>query len=102
VKEIDYLVVFLTAMTMAICARMIQRTLSEKKRTRRCFEILEVHLMNKRTSRQKKASRRSERLGRSGAADKVGIAKSPDSLVKEKDEPIKCASPPCYLSEIED
>jgi hypothetical protein len=27
----DYLVVFLTAMTMAICARMIQRTLSEIK-----------------------------------------------------------------------
>ena len=57
--------------------------------------------MNKRTSRQKKAGR-SERLGRSGVANKVGIAKLPNSLVKKKDEPIKCASPPCYLSEIED
>jgi hypothetical protein len=28
--------------------------------------------------------------------------KSPNRFVKEKDEPIKCASPPCYLSEIED
>ena len=39
---------------------------------------------------------------RSGQAKKVPIAKSPNRFVKEKDEPIKCASPPCYLSEIED
>ena len=29
-QDMDYLVVFLTAITMAICARMIQRTLSEE------------------------------------------------------------------------
>jgi hypothetical protein len=58
--------------------------------------------MNKRAPHGTKASRRPEKRGRSGQAKKVPIAKSPNRFVKEKDEPIKCASPPCYLPEIED
>jgi hypothetical protein len=58
--------------------------------------------MNKRAPHAKKVSRRSEERCRSGLAEKVPIAKSPNRFEKEKDEPIKCASPPCYLSEIED
>jgi hypothetical protein len=59
-------------------------------------------LMNKRAPHGKKVSRRPEERRTSGQAKKVPIAKSPNRFVKEKDEPIKCASPPCYLSEIED
>jgi len=57
-------------------------------------------LMNKRAPHGKKVSRRPEEQRRSGQAKKVPIAKSPNR--EEKDEPIKYASPPCYLSEIED
>jgi hypothetical protein len=58
--------------------------------------------MDKRVHHGKKVSRRPEERRRSGLSEKGGIAKSPNRFVKEKDEPIKCASPPCYLSEIED
>jgi hypothetical protein len=66
------------------------------------FETVELLLMNKRGPHGKKVSRRPKERRRSGLAEKVGIAKSPNRFVKEKNEPIKCASPPCYLSEIED
>ena len=66
------------------------------------FETVELLLMNRRAPHGKKVSRRPEERGRSGLAEKVPIAKSPNRFEKEKDEPIKCASPPCYLSEIED
>jgi hypothetical protein len=58
--------------------------------------------MNKREPHRKKVSRRPEERRRSGEAKKVPIAKSANRFVKKKDEPIKFASPPCYLSEIED
>ena len=66
------------------------------------FETVELLLMNKRAPHGKKVSRRPKERGRSGLAGKVEITKSPNRFVKQKDEPIKCASPPCYLSEIED
>jgi len=72
-----------------------------KKRQGR-FEIVELFLMNKRSPNRRETSRRLKERRRSGLGEKVGIAKSPNRFVKEKDEPIKCASPPCYLSEIED
>ena len=44
--------------------------------------------MDKRAPHGKKVSRRSEERRRSGLAEKVRIAKSPNRFVKEKDEPI--------------
>ena len=66
------------------------------------FKTVELLLMTKRAPHGKKVSRRPKGRRRSGLAEKVGTAKSPNRFAKEKDEPIKCASPPCYLSEIED
>jgi hypothetical protein len=62
----------------------------------------QYELLNKRAPHGKKVSRRPEERRRSGLAEKVGIAKSPNRFVEEKHEPIKRASPLCYLSEIED
>jgi hypothetical protein len=56
--------------------------------------------MNKKAPHGKNVSRRPEE--RHGLAEKIGTAKSRKGSVKEKDNPIKCASAPCYISEIED
>jgi hypothetical protein len=72
------------------------------KQRRGRFETVKLLLMNKKAPHGKKVSRRPEERRSSGLAEKVGTAKSPNRFVKEKHAPIKCASPPCYLAEIED
>jgi len=72
------------------------------KQRRGRFETVKLLLMNKRAPHGRKVLRRPKERRRSGLAEKVGTAKSPNRFVKKKNEPIKCASPPCYLSEIED
>jgi len=57
--------------------------------------------MNKRAPNRRKTSRRAEATGTSDDRQSQN-REIAEEVVNEKDEPIKCASPPCYLSEIED
>jgi hypothetical protein len=57
--------------------------------------------MNKRAPNRRKTSRRAEAIGTSDDRQSQN-REIAEEVVKEKDEMIKCASPPCYLSEIED
>ncbi|MGH8092991.1 MAG: hypothetical protein ACREIF_05915 [Chthoniobacterales bacterium] len=57
--------------------------------------------MEKRPFKAEKTRRRSDAENRT-SRDKVAAPKAVTLAAKEKDQPIKCASPPCYLPEIED
>ncbi|HEY2800950.1 MAG TPA: hypothetical protein VGI85_10165 [Chthoniobacterales bacterium] len=58
--------------------------------------------MKKRLPHDKRSLVRSDRKVRQPSRRTIAVAKQAAAFVKLKDEPIHCASPPCYLPEIED